>query len=71
MESKVFGFKFSDDRNSARKGGDLGWISSGGNYYKEFEDAVFSRKRAGLIPRIIESEFGYHIIYVTQPKTKS
>ncbi len=26
---------------------------------------------AGLIPRIIESEFGYHIIYVTQPKTKS
>ena len=37
---------------------------------KPFEDAVFSRTRSGLIPRIIESDFGFHIINVTQPKTK-
>ena len=34
--------EFSDDRNSARKGGELDWIQSSGNYYKEFENAVFS-----------------------------
>ena len=34
--------EFSDDRNSARKGGELDWIESSGNYYKEFENAVFS-----------------------------
>ena len=29
-----------------------------------FQDAVFSRNRSGLIPRIIESEFGFHILQV-------
>ena len=61
---------YSQDVGSASSGGDLNWFSEG-RMVKPFEDAVFSRKRAGLIPRIIESEFGYHIIYVTQPKTKS
>ena len=55
---------------SASNGGDLNWFTEG-MMVKPFEDAVFSRKIAGLIPRIIESEFGYHIIYVTHPKTKS
>jgi len=61
---------YSQDEGSASNGGDLNWFPEG-RMVKPFEDAVFSRKRAGLIPRIIESEFGYHIIYVTQPKTKS
>ena len=61
---------YSQDVGSASSGGDLNWFTEG-MMVKPFEDAVFSRKRAGLIPRIIESEFGYHIIYVTQPKTKS
>ncbi len=61
---------YSQDVGSASSGGDLNWFSEG-RMVKPFEDAVFSRKRAGLIPRIIESEFGHHIIYVTQPKTKS
>ena len=61
---------YSQDVGSASSGGDLNWFTEG-MMVKPFEDAVFSRKIAGLIPRIIESEFGYHIIYVTQPKTKS
>jgi len=61
---------YSQDVGSASNGGDLNWFTEG-MMVKPFEDAVFSRKIAGLIPRIIESEFGYHIIYVTQPKTKS
>ena len=61
---------YSQDVGSASSGGDLNWFSEG-RMVKPFEDAVFSRKIAGLIPRIIESEFGYHIIYVTHPKTKS
>ncbi|MDG2341509.1 MAG: SurA N-terminal domain-containing protein [Cytophagales bacterium] len=59
---------YSQD-GSASNGGDLGWFSEG-RMVEPFEDAVFSRTRAGLIPRVIESEFGFHIIYVTQPKTK-
>lgn len=59
---------YSQD-GSASAGGDLGWFTEEA-MTKPFEDAVFSRSRKGLIPRIIESDFGFHIIYVTQPKTK-
>ncbi len=59
---------YSED-GSASAGGDLGWFSEGA-MVKPFQDAVFSRTRSGLIPRVIESDFGYHLIYVTQPKTK-
>ena len=59
---------YSQD-GSASNGGDLGWFSEG-RMVEPFEDAVFARTRSGLIPRVIESEFGFHIIYVTQPKTK-
>ncbi len=59
---------YSED-GSASVGGDLGWFSEE-VMTKPFEDAVFSRSRKGLIPRIIESDFGFHIINVTQPKTK-
>ena len=59
---------YSQD-GSASVGGDLGWFTEEA-MTKPFEDAVFSRTRKGLIPRIIESDFGYHIINVTQPKTK-
>ena len=60
---------YSED-GSASLGGDLGWFFED-SMVKSFQDAVFSRNRSGLIPRIIESEFGFHIIYVTQPKTKT
>jgi peptidyl-prolyl cis-trans isomerase D len=59
---------YSQD-GSASVGGDLGWFTEE-VMTKPFEDAVFSRSRKGLIPRIIESDFGFHIINVTQPKTK-
>jgi peptidyl-prolyl cis-trans isomerase D len=36
---------------------------------KPFSDAVFSATREGLIPRVIETEFGYHLINVTGLKT--
>ena len=51
-------------------GGDLGWFTDG-MMVKPFQDAVFSRRRSGLIPRIIETDFGFHIINVTYPKTRT
>ncbi|QHV98646.1 peptidylprolyl isomerase [Spirosoma endbachense] len=54
---------------SAQNGGDLGYFKNNGQMVKPFEAAVFGTTSAGLIPRIIETDFGYHIIKVTQPKT--
>jgi peptidyl-prolyl cis-trans isomerase D len=58
----------NSDDPSASSGGDLGWFDEN-RMVKPFSDAVFSRTTEGLIPRIIETEFGYHLINVTGVKT--
>lgn len=57
----------SEDPGSATRGGDLGWFSTG-DMVKPFESAVFEAARTGLINRVVESEFGYHVIDVTDTK---
>lgn len=52
----------SDDKGSARRGGDLSWVQRG-YMVKEFEDAIFAMK-PGEISKPILSTFGYHIIKV-------
>ncbi|GAA4019219.1 SurA N-terminal domain-containing protein [Hymenobacter fastidiosus] len=50
------------------QGGDLGWFTQG-RMVPEFEKAVFGVSAAGLLPALVKTSFGYHIIKVTAPKT--
>ena len=64
--------KNSQDPGSAVKGGDLDFFGRGA-MVKAFEDAAFSMKKSD-ISDIVESEFGYHIIQLTDikaPKAQS
>ena len=55
---------------TASKGGDLGWFTRG-RMVAPFEKACFNARQAGLINNLVETDFGYHIINVTQPKNSS
>ena len=55
--------KESQDPGSASQGGDLSFFGKG-VMTKAFEDAVFNAKKGDIVGPV-ETEFGYHIIYVT------
>jgi peptidyl-prolyl cis-trans isomerase SurA len=54
--------KFSEDRKSAKNGGEIGWISSGGNVYPEFEKTVFSLTKNGDFSKPFKTPNGWHIV---------
>ena len=53
--------KYSED-GAAQSGGDLGWVARG-TLDKNFEDAAFNMEPM-TISGIVESQFGYHLIFV-------
>ena len=58
----------STDPGSGKKGGDLGWFGKG-QMVKEFESTAFKSK-IGVLKKPIKSQFGWHIIKVTDKTDK-
>lgn len=56
---------YSDDIETAKRGGELGFLGRGA-LVKEFADAAFALSEPGKISRVIETEFGFHIIQLIE-----
>jgi peptidyl-prolyl cis-trans isomerase D len=50
------------------QGGDLGWFDES-RMVPAFSKAVFAASGTGLLPTLVETNFGYHIVKVTAAKT--
>ncbi len=66
--------KNSQDPVSAANGGDLEWSRRGGFAAKPLEDAVFALKKGEVAAEPVETEFGFHVVQLTDvraPQQKS
>ena len=57
----------SDDRNTARTGGELPWFGTG-RMISEFEDASFSLEKKGDYSKPFKSFYGWHIVKLIDKK---
>ena len=58
---------YSEDPGSASRGGDLGWYSKSG-FVPEFSAVAFNLHDKGKVSKIVETEFGFHIIQLIDRK---
>ena len=61
--------KINSEGPSNVKGGDLGWFGEK-QMVKPFEDAVKAGKVGEVYPKVVETQFGSHLIYVVAKKTE-
>ena len=52
---------------SKEKGGEIGWFTQG-QLLPEIDTVIFERKTAGLVPSVVKSNIGFHVIKVNDIK---
>lgn len=61
----------SEDPTNAQTGGDLGWFSESGPMVPAFNEPIFEFNGTGVLPELVETQFGFHIVKVDEPKTNT
>lgn len=58
---------YSEDTESAKRGGELGFVGRG-QLVREFADVAFNLTDPKKVSRIVQTEYGYHIIQLIEKK---
>lgn len=58
---------YSEDTESAKRGGELGFVGKG-QLVSEFADVAFNLTDPKRVSRVVETEYGYHIIQLIERK---
>ncbi len=61
--------KYSQDKYTKSHGGDIYYVT-GGNLPISLENAIYSTKIGQIYPKVVKSEYGYHILKVTEIKNR-
>lgn len=59
--------KYSEDEGSKNNNGEYA-ITKRGVWVKPFEEAVFNAEKPGVLPELVETQFGYHVMKVLKTK---
>jgi parvulin-like peptidyl-prolyl isomerase len=59
----------SDDTGSAQRGGSLGWFARG-RMVAPFEQAAFGTEPGEIVPEVVETQFGFHVIKVDDKRKR-
>lgn len=60
--------QYSDDSGSGKMGGDLGYVKKDVGFVEPFKQTVF-KLQPGQLSDVVETSFGYHIIFIEDRKT--
>ncbi len=52
----------SEHKETAKRGGDIGWLSLSSNFPEEFKQASFALTENGMISGPVKTRFGWHLI---------
>ncbi|MCH8169671.1 MAG: peptidylprolyl isomerase [Bacteroidetes bacterium] len=69
IDFSILAKKYSQDRNSAKEGGDI-YYTTAGSLPLSFENAVYSLKVGKVYPNIVNTKYGYHIIKITDKRKR-
>ena len=58
---------YSEDTESAKRGGELGFVGKG-QLVSEFADVAFNLSDPRRVSRVVQTEYGYHIIQLIEKK---
>lgn len=64
-EFSTLAILYSEDKESAKRGGELGFMGKG-QLVHEFADVAFALHDANRVSKVVETEFGYHIIQLIE-----
>lgn len=62
--------QYSEDPGSKDNKGEYPETEKGSGWVKEFENAVFNAKKTGVIPTLVKTQFGYHIMKILKTSYK-
>jgi len=56
--------EYSDDKSNSEKGGELDWFGRNA-MVPPFEQATFAATQNGILPELVETDYGFHIVDIT------